>query len=733
MRKRFSVTGMSCSACSARVERVVNNLAGVEKADVNLLANSMVVDFDESAVSGDKIIAAVEKAGFGAADYIPSAKREDDNAGIYRNFKIRLIVSFLFLVPLMYLSMQHMFGYALPQVFNNHLVNAITQLILTLPIIAVNFVYFKRGYKNLFIGAPNMDTLIAVGSSAAFIYGVYAVFIYVNSNAHIDLYFESAAMILALITLGKFFEAKAKARAGDAIEQLMKLRPDTVTVIKNGVSETVEVAYLLKGDIIAVKAGEHIAADGVIVSGNAVMDESAITGESIPVEKGIGDTVVSGTVIKSGYIEFKADKTGEDTTLSEIIRLVEEAAASKAPIARLADKISGIFVPTVMGIALLTFIIWSLISDWVSALTYAISVLVISCPCALGLATPVAVMVGTGTGAKHGILVRHAEALETAHKIDAVVLDKTGTITSGKLSVRDIKTDIETDEFLSLAYSIEAVSEHPIAAAVCEYAGSKNAKKLAVSNVTTLPGMGISCEIDGKKYFSGNEALARHMGIDVSGEKEYLDTAAKGGATPIIFFDEKDILGIITVADTIKDTSADAVNTLKNMGIDVYMITGDNKFTAESVGMSVGIENVFAEVLPQDKEKHVRGLQAAGKTVALVGDGINDAPALTAADVGIAIGAGTDVALSSADIILVKSDLKDVSRAIQLSKKVIKNIKINLFWAFFYNIIGIPVAAGVLSTFGIVLSPMLGAAAMSLSSVCVVTNALRLKGALKND
>ena len=733
MRKRFSVTGMSCSACSARVERVVNNLAGVEKADVNLLANSMVVDFDESAVSGERIIAAVEKAGFGAADYIPTSRRQDDNAGIYRSFKIRLIVSFVFLVPLMYLSMQHMFGYALPQVLNNHLVNAITQLLFTLPIIAVNFVYFKRGYKNLFVGAPNMDTLIAVGSSAAFIYGVYAVFIYINSHTHIDLYFESAAMILALITLGKFFETRAKARAGDAIEQLIKLRPDTVTVIENGVSETVEAAYLLKGDIIAVKAGEHIAADGVIVNGNAVLDESAITGESIPVEKGVGDTVVSGTVLKSGYIEFKADKTGEDTTLSEIIRLVEEAAASKAPIARLADKISGIFVPTVMGIALLTFIIWSLISDWTSALTYAISVLVISCPCALGLATPVAVMVGTGTGARHGILVRHAEALETAHKIDAVVLDKTGTITSGKLSVRDIKTEIDVDEFLSLSYSIEAVSEHPIAAAVCEYASSKNAMKLAVSNVTTLPGMGVSCEVSGKKYFSGNEALALHIGIDVSGKKEYLDSAAKGGATPIIFFDEKDILGIITVADTLKDTSADAVSKMKSMGIDVYMITGDNKFTAESVGKSVGIENVFAEVLPQDKEKHVRDLQAAGKTVAMVGDGINDAPALTAADVGIAIGAGTDVALSSADIILVKNDLKDVSRAIHLSKKVIKNIKINLFWAFFYNIIGIPVAAGVLSTFGIVLSPMLGAAAMSLSSVCVVTNALRLKGALKND
>ncbi len=735
MRKKYSIGGMSCSACSARIERVLRAKTGISGADVNLLANTMVVDFDENIITEKDVISAVEKAGFTANEYNPDTKRENENLKIYKDFKRRLIVSFAFLIPLMYLSMQHMFLYPIPEIFHNHLVMALSQLILTLPIIAVNFVYFARGFKNLFMGAPNMDTLIAVGSCASFIYGLYAIVVFIsNSSAHIELYFESAAMILALITLGKFFEAKAKSKAGDAIEQLTMLAPDTVTVISRGEPKIVSTDCLIKGDVIAVKAGERIVADGVVINGNASVDESAITGENLPAEKEQGASVISGTICKSGYIEFRADKTGDDTTLSEIIRLVEEASSSKAPIARLADKISGVFVPIVMCIALITFIMWCILgAGFEGALTFAISVLVISCPCALGLATPVAVMVGTGVGAKNGILLKNAEALETAHKIDAIILDKTGTITNGVLSVSEVNPKIDEKKFLSLALSIESVSEHPIAAAVCEYAIAQNVDRYDVTEVQTLSGRGISCVIDGKKYYSGNEALISTVGVDIGDNKQYLDEVAISGKTPIMFFDEQQLLGIISVSDTVKATSADAVDNFQKLGIDVYMVTGDNKFTAQNVADTVGIKNVFACALPADKERSVRQLQKGGKTVAMVGDGINDAPALAAADVGIAIGAGTDIAIESADIILVKNDLADVVKAIKLSRKVIKNIKINLFWAFFYNIIGIPIAAGVLSAFGIVLSPMLGAAAMSLSSVCVVTNALNLRRALKNE
>ena len=734
MRVKFSVTGMSCAACSSRIERVVSAMPDVQTAEVNLLANTMVADFDETAISADDIIAAIKKAGFGASVFVQGEKRHNNNEKMHKNFKKRLIVSFLALIPLMYLSMQHMFGYFLPAVFHNHTVMAVTQLVLTGIIIAVNFIYFKNGFRNLIKGSPNMDTLIAIGSSAAVLYGIYAIFNFVTQpNTHMDLYFESAAMILSLITLGKYFESKSKAKAGDAIQQLIELSPDTVTVLQNGKPQKIETACLLAGDIIAVKAGESIAADGVILNGNAAIDESAITGESLPTDKQAGDTVTAGTIVKSGYIEFKAEKTGGDTTLSEIIRLVEDAAASRAPIARLADKISGIFVPVVLSIAVLTLIVWCLLgAEFSKALTFAISVLVISCPCALGLATPVAIMVGTGTGAKNGILLKNAAALETAHKTNAVILDKTGTVTEGILSVTGVTAFTEEKEFLRIAYAVESVSEHPIAAAVCRYAEHIGTEKTDVTDVKTLSGLGISCVVGGKRYYSGNSRLADDTGIDVTGINGNLENISKNGETPVIFFDDSRILGIISVADTVKPTSAAAVAELEKMGIDVYMITGDNPHTAKSVADAVGIKNVFAGCLPQDKEKWVRDLQDKGKTVAMVGDGINDAPALTAADIGIAIGAGTDIAIDCADIILVRNNLTDAVKAINLSRKVIKNIKMNLFWAFFYNIIGIPVAAGVLSGMGIVLSPMIAAAAMSLSSVCVVTNALRLKGALKN-
>lgn len=734
MRVKFSVTGMSCAACSARIERVVNALPAVQKAEVNLLAGTMVADFDETALLPDGIIAAVTRAGFGAEVFTAGQKRQNLNQKQHKNFKIRLAVSFLVLIPLMYLSMQHMFGYPLPAVFHNHIVMAVTQLLLTSVAVAVNFVYFKNGFRNLFTGSPNMDTLIALGSTASVLYGIYAIFVFLqDKSAHMDLYFESAAMILALITLGKYFESGSKAKAGDAIEQLISLSPDTVTVIEDGSVREIETACLLAGDIVAVKAGQSVAADGVIISGNAAVDESAITGESIPVDKQTGDSVTAGTIVKSGYIEFRAEKTGGDTALAGIIRLVEDAAASKAPIARLADKISGVFVPIVLCISALTLAAW-LISgaEFSVAINFAISVLVISCPCALGLATPVAIMVGTGTGAKNGILLRNAEALETAHKTTAVILDKTGTVTEGLLSVTEVNSFIETQELLRIAYSVESVSEHPIAEAICRYSEQKGAAKTEVTFVKTLTGLGISCTLDGKTYYSGNERLAADTGLDVSAIRNTLRTTAKEGKTPVIFFDDERILGVIAVADTVKATSAAAVGELQKMGIDVYMITGDNRHTADCVAREVGTENVFAECLPEDKEKWVRKLQADGKTVAMVGDGINDAPALTAADIGIAIGAGTDVAIDCADIILVKNDLTDAVKAITLSRRVIKNIKMNLFWAFFYNVIGIPVAAGVLSGLGIVLNPMFAAAAMSLSSVCVVTNALRLKGALKN-
>ncbi len=735
MRKKYSVGGMSCSACSARIERILNNKNGINKANVNLLSGSMVVDFDESIMTDDIIISSVQKAGFTAEIFGGFAEKENINQKIYRSFKVRIIVSFLFLIPLMVLSMQHMFGYPLPQVFDDARIMGTAQALLTLPIIAVNFGYFSRGFKNLFKGAANMDTLIALGSAAAFLYGIYAVIMsYTEAHSHIDLYFESAAMILSLITLGKFFEAKAKAKAGDAVEGLVKLSPEIATIKTEDGEKSVAAQLLMNGETVIVKAGERIGVDGVIIKGNADIDESAVTGESLPITKAQGDGVISGTIIVSGYIEVMAEKTGDDTTISQIIGMIQDASADKPPIARLADKISGIFVPVVLGIALLTFIVWMLISnDFQLSLTFGISVLVISCPCALGLATPVAVMVGTGAAAKCGILFKSAAALETARKINTVMLDKTGTITSGELSVDGVQTNIDKSDFLKIAYALEDVSDHPIAHAVCEYCRNECDATFTAQEIETYNGMGIKGKIGGVNYYAGNERLATQQSIDVFEYKDKLDSFAKSGKTPIMIFDEKQILGMIVVSDTIKDSSKTAISEFKKIGIEPIMITGDNKYTAKTVADTVEIEKYFAQVLPQDKDEAVKKYQSQGKTVAMVGDGINDAVALTRADIGIAIGAGTDVAIDSADVILVRNDLLDVVRVKKVSEKVVKNIKINLFWAFFYNAIGIPLAAGIFSPFGIVLNPMFAAMAMSLSSICVVSNALRLKGVIKDD
>ncbi len=726
MRIKFTVTGMSCAACSARIERVAGRLEGVSAVQVNLLNNVMIAEFDEAVISSDDICSAVEKAGFGCEVFSPK-QTVDTAAGIYKSFIKRLIVSFSLLIPLMYLSMGHMLGLEMISVFHNPLAMGVAQLVLTVPIIAVNFGYFTRGFKNLFSLAPNMDTLIAVSCTAAFLFSCYSVVLNIGGN-HNELYFESAAMVLSLITLGKFLEAKSKAKAGNAIKALKELTPHTATVINNGTEQVIDASTLLAGDTVIVKAGEIIPADGTVIKGNANIDESAVTGESIPVEKAENDKVITGTVLLNGYIVFRADKTGDDTFLSEIIALVEEAASGKAPIARLADKISGVFVPIVMGISLITFIVWLLLnSPFNTALLRAVSVLVISCPCALGLATPVAIMVGTGLAAKNGILIKNAEALEGLHSTDVIVLDKTGTITSGELSVTDIKCTAEENEFLKLAYTMESVSDHPIAKAICRYAEEKGVTKKDSQSLETLTGLGISCVIDNIRYFSGNRRLAEENGIDTTPIAKYMSGLAEQGKTPVIFFDEKQIIGIIAVADTLKPESITAVKSFKKMGIEIYMISGDNKVTAEYLAKKVGIDNALAEALPADKEKELRRLNSIGHHTVMVGDGINDAPALSVAKVGIAIGAGTDIAIESADVILVKNDLNDVANAINLSKRVIKNIKINLFWAFFYNIIGIPIAAGVLSPLGITLSPMFAALAMSLSSVCVVTNALRIK------
>jgi len=745
--QKFEVTGMTCSACSARIEKNMNKTDGVIEASVNLLTNSMIVKYDESVLSVDEIIKVVENTGYGASP-VQDKKKEvksqakDDKSEI-REMKKRVIISLIFAAPLFYISMGHMLKWPLPEIFHgeeNALIFAFTQFLLCLPVILVNNKYYKVGFKTLLKGSPNMDSLIAIGTSAAAAYGVYAIYKIGYGLGHMDmdmvmqfsmdLYFESAAVVLALITLGKFLEARAKGRTSDAIRKLMDLSPKTALVERDGTEREIPVEEVVKGDIVIVKPGQSIPVDGTIVFGSSSVDESMLTGESMPVEKKVGDKVVGATINKSGFFKFRAERVGDATTLAQIIKLVEEASSSKAPISKLADKISGIFVPVVIIIAVAATIVWLILgADFEFALSIGIAVLVISCPCALGLATPTAIMVGTGKGAENGILIKSAEALEIAHHVGTVVMDKTGTITEGKPRVTDLVAHgIDEFEMLRIAASAEKGSEHPLADAIVEEARMKNLDLYDAENFEAIPGQGLMSDIKGKKYYLGNLRLVEEQNIDI---KNFEETAAKfadEGKTPLYFADEKEVLGIIAVADVVKPTSRAAIEEFEAMGIEVVMLTGDNKKTAEAIRKQLGISRTLAEVLPQDKEKEIRKIQEQGKKVAMIGDGINDAPALARADVGIAIGAGTDVAIESADIVLVRSDLMDAVTAVQLSKATIKNIKQNLFWAFIYNTIGIPLAAG--AFYGILgwkLNPMFAGAAMSLSSVSVVSNALRLK------
>ncbi len=749
MKQKFDVTGMTCSACSAHVEKAVSKVEGVRAVTVNLLSNNMAVEYDEAAVDAPQIIHAVEDAGYGASVHSAQPARQaqkpvDHVQEEISNMKFRLVVSFLFMIPLMYVSMGHMAGLPLPRWLHgnaNAVSFAFTQFLLTLPILYVNRKYYKVGFKTLFKGSPNMDSLIAIGSTAAMVYGIIAIYMIGYGLGHgdsemvsrysMDLYFESAAMILALITLGKYLETRSKGKTSEAITKLMDLAPKTALVERGGTEIEIPVEEVAVGDMVIVKPGQSIPVDGEIAEGSSAVDESALTGESIPVEKHPGDRVIAATINKSGWFKFRATKVGGDTTLAQIIALVEDAANSKAPIAKLADKVSGIFVPVVIGIAVLAAAAWLVAGYSVEfALSTGIAVLVISCPCALGLATPVAIMVGTGKGAENGILIKSAEALETAHTINTVVLDKTGTITEGKPRVTDLVTapGVEEDLLISAAASIEKPSEHPLAEAIVEEASARGLLLRGVTGFSAVAGQGIEARIDGKRFLAGNLKMMRENGVPTDGFEQKGETLSEQGKTPLYFAAEGRMLGLVAVADTVKPTSRAAIDAFKSMGIDVVMLTGDNRRTAEAIRRQLGIDRVVAEVLPQDKEREVSAIQQTGKKVAMVGDGINDAPALTRADVGIAIGAGTDVAIESADVVLMKSDLLDAVTAIELSRAVIRNIKQNLFWAFFYNTIGIPLAAGIFfPLFGLRLNPMFGAAAMSLSSVCVVSNALRLK------
>lgn len=750
MTQKFSVTGMTCSSCSAHVEKAVRKLPGVEQVNVNLLSNSMTVDYTEDQVNSQAIIEAVIEAGYGASQYVKAAEKRQAAQPVdtvqeqLTSMKNRLIISFAFFVPLMYISMGHMAGLPLPSFLTGHhnaIAFAMTQFLLTLPVMYVNRKYYQVGFKTLFRGSPNMDSLIAIGSIAAVVYGIFAIYrigyglgtgdMDLVARYHMDLYFESAATILTLITLGKYLETRSKGKTSEAIAKLMDLAPKTATVLRDGNEVEIPVEDVAIGDIVVVRPGQSIPVDGVITEGNSSVDQSALTGESIPIEKNPGDKVIAATINKSGFFRFEAQKVGDDTTLAQIIQLVEEAGNSKAPIARLADKISGVFVPIVIGIALLSTIIWLLLGHpFEFALSIGIAVLVISCPCALGLATPVAIMVGTGKGAENGILIKSAEALETAHNIKTVVLDKTGTITAGKPVVTDIipNKGSSSNYLLQVAATLEKPSEHPLADAIVEKANQIGLSFLETTDFKAISGRGISAQIDGKVCLAGNLAFMEENSITTSELSAQSDTLANNGKTPLYFAEDGKLIGLIAVADVVKPTSRNAIHELEQMGIEVVMLTGDNRKTAETIQRQLGISRIVAEVLPQDKEREVRAIQESGKVVAMVGDGINDAPALVRADVGIAIGAGTDVAIESADIVLMKSDLMDVVTAIQLSKAVIRNIKMNLFWAFFYNSIGIPLAAGVFySILNWKLNPMFAAAAMSLSSVCVVTNALRLK------
>ena len=748
MKKQLlDITGMSCSACSSRIEKVVNRMQGVEQMSVNLLKNNAHVTFDESVVDEKAIIARIEKLGFGArvhaANVAAPVPQQDTAAQEMEEMRQRLIGSLIFAGLVFYQHMGRMWGWPLPSFIlgqENELINALLQMLWCIPVLFIDRKYFIHGVRNLLSGAPNMDSLIAVGSGASFIYGLYSVFgmAYAFGHNRLDLlpgfadalYFEASGVILALVTVGKFMEARAKSHTSDAIKALMNLTPKTALVERHGLQGEIPVEEVVTGDVLIVKSGASVPVDGKIIEGSAALDESALTGESLPVDKTIGDKVIGGTINRSGYFKMEATAIGADTALAKIIALVDEATSSKAPIAKLADKVSGYFVPAVIGIAVLAAVVWlALGASWHFALTIAISVLVISCPCALGLATPTAIMVGTGRGAKSGILIKSATALETAHKIDTVILDKTGTITAGKPVVTDIlPIKITENELLAFAAGLEKLSEHPLGEAIVAAAEAKQLVLPEAGNYKQIPGQGVTAELAGAECAAGNLKLLEALNVDVSSLMERYDKLAAQGKTPLYFVRAGELLGCIAVADTVKPTSREAIGKLQAMGLRVLMVTGDNQATAEAIRAQVGVDEAVAQVLPQDKEAVIRKLQQEGHIVAMVGDGINDAPALARADIGIAIGAGTDIAIEAADMVLIKSDLLDVAKAICLSRSVMTNIKENLFWAFIYNAVGIPFAAGVFYTaFGWLLNPLIAAAAMSCSSVSVVTNALRLR------
>ncbi|MEQ3346471.1 heavy metal translocating P-type ATPase [Peptoniphilus senegalensis] len=743
MEKKFDVSGMTCAACVANVTRAVKKLDGVMDANVNLMTNSMKVSYDENKVNDNKIISAVEKIGYGAKvtgeKVSKENKKGDDREGHLKN---RLIYSLVFMFILMYVSMGHMIHLPIPGIFHGRegaIIFAFTQFLLALPIVYINREFYISGFRGLKNRAPNMDSLVAIGSLAALVYGIFAIYMMAYGFGHGDmeivdayrtnLYFESSAMILTLITLGKYLEEKSKNKTRSSLSKLMDLAPKMATVIEEGEEVQKNIEDLRLGDVIIVRPGEAVAVDGKIIEGTSSLDESAVTGESIPVSKSVGDRVISASINTTGSFKFIAEKVGEDTTISQIIKLVDQANESKAPIAKLADKIAGIFVPAVLIISALTFIIWaSLGYGFESALNFAISVLVISCPCALGLATPVSIMVATGKSADFGLLFKNAEVLENLHKVDAIVMDKTGTITEGMPKITDIVTDLDEDEFLKISASIEKNSQHPLATAILNYADEKNIKISNVNNFDSVSGRGLSADLDGRKYFAGNREFMEEEKIDLKDYERKAEKLAGEGKTSMYFANESEVIGIISVKDLPKESSKDAIALLKAMGKKIIMLTGDNKKTAEAIAREIGVDETFAGLLPDEKNKKIDDLQKSGDKVLMIGDGINDAPSLAKADIGMAIGHGTDVAIESSDVVLMRSDLLDVVSALELSSATIKNIKENLFWAFFYNTIGIPIAAGLLFPgFGIKLSPMFGAFAMSMSSVFVVNNALRLR------
>ena len=736
MKEKFVVTGMTCAACSAHVEKAAGSLPGVNSAVVNLMLGTMMVDYDPQQVTPEQIISVVESGGYGAkraSDVKQNVHKEQDAA--LAKMRRRLVWSIVCLVPLFYISMGHMMGLPLPGFLTaSHLTHAISQLVFCVPILILNRSYFTVGFSQLFRRSPNMDTLVALGASAGLVYSLIEMVRLAAGQASgmPELYFESAGMICALVTVGKYLEERSKGKAADASSALLALAPDSAVVKRGGVEVTVPAEDIQKGDIVVVRQGGKIPVDGVVVSGSGSVDESAITGESLPVEKSVGDTVTSATVNQSGYLELEATRVGADTTLSQIVKLMEEASSSKAPISRLADKISGVFVPVVMSIALIAALLWAFVGGQSVqfCLSVGIAVLVISCPCALGLATPVAIMVGTGKAAENGILIKSAQSLELMGRVDTVVLDKTGTVTPGKPRLTDCLAaeGVTEEELLCVAASVEQPSEHPLSRAVTEAAQERSIPLCDVEDFAAVPGGGVHAALHGETVFAGNADYMRQNGVPIDAFSAQAETWANDGKTVLYFAQQGRALGMLAVADTVKPDSAAAIAALKRSGCRVVLLTGDNTQTANAIARQVGVDQVIAQVLPQDKAACVEKLQTEGQLVAMVGDGINDAPALVQADVGLAIGAGTDIAIESADIVLMKSSLADVASAAELSRAVLRNIRQNLFWAFFYNSVGIPVAAGVLyPALGLLLSPMIAAACVSLSSVCVVSNALRLR------